>query len=86
VAFNSTGPTGPKGATGATGAKGDTGSQGSKGDTGSQGPAGPQGPARAGAYNWRSEVDNGAQLALSDGPVADTSSTTATSTRTRASS
>jgi hypothetical protein len=78
VAFNSTGPAGSKGATGATGAKGDTGSQGPKGDTGPQGPQGAQGPAGAGAVNWRPEVDNGAEFALSDGTsLADTSSTTA---------
>jgi len=82
VAFNSTGPAGPKGATGATGPKGDTGAQGPKGNTGPAGPTGPtgpQGPAGAGAVNWRPEVDNGTEFAVSDGRrLADTSSTTAT--------
>jgi len=82
VAFNSTGPTGPKGATGAKGSTGATGAKGStgpKGATGSEGPQGPQGPAGAGAVNWRAEVDNGAEFALSDSTsLADTSSATAT--------
>ena len=79
VAFNSTGVKGATGATGSTGAKGDTGPQGPKGATGPQGPQGAQGPAGAGAVNWRSEVDNGAEFAVSDSTtLADTSSVTAT--------
>jgi Collagen triple helix repeat (20 copies) len=78
VAFNSTGPVGPKGATGATGPKGATGATGPRGPKGDTGPQGPQGPAGAGAVNWRPEVDNGAEYALSDSSrLADTSSTTA---------
>lgn len=45
---------------------------------GERGPRGPRGPAGVDAPTWRSEVDNGAEFALSKGALGDTSAPGAT--------